>query len=128
MKLGPDGAKWELLSAEDVAGLVNEVKSFRHVTSVVIDHVCAAKSRWAFATADYLLPDAVAFLHIKAPKHLGSDAEKGAANEVYVHEFSGAELMAAYNRADVAHRGPRVWRRKVGSAEEIAINFCLKHL
>ena len=128
MKLGPDGNKWVLLSAEDVAGLTDEIKSFRHVTNVVIDHVCAAKSRWAFAAVDYLLADAVAFLHITPPKKLGKDAEDGANGEVYVHEFTGAELMASYNRAAVAHRGPRVWRRKVGSAEEIAINFCLKHL
>jgi hypothetical protein len=128
MKIGPDGALWVLLSTEDVAGLTDEIKSFRHVTNVVIDHVCAGKGRWAFSAVGYLLPDSVAFLHITPPKKLGKGAEDGANGEVYVHEFTGIELMAAYNRADVGHRGPRVWRRKVGSAEEIAINFCLKHL
>jgi hypothetical protein len=72
----------------------------------------------------------VAFLHITPPKNkkLNHDAEAGADGEVFVHEFTDKELMAAYNLADVSKRGPRVWRRKVGSSEEIAINFCLKKL
>jgi hypothetical protein len=130
MKIGPDGARWSLQSYKDVVGITEKFSSFRHVSNVQIDHVCAGKGRWAFSTADYLLPRSVAFLHLTPPKNkkLAKGAGVGDEGEVFVHEFTSKELLEAYNLADVSKRVPSVWRREVGSSEEIAINFCLKHL
>lgn len=128
MQLGPDGNNWEELTDGEVAGLTKEVKTFRHISKVAIDHLCAQKSRWAFTVFDSSLPHAVAFLHIRAPKKLDMLAGDDGNGATVVNEFTGPELLEAFNRADVGSRAPRVWRRNVASWDEIAINFCVKKL
>lgn len=133
LRIGPDGANWELLSEDEVMTLAADKKvTYKHNAKERILHVCAAMSGWGFVLPGHdegspfeLSPQSVSFLHIKRPSKLemlaGSDSG-------VTYEFTGLELQTAYNQAKRAW-GSYVWRRsnKDGSIE-VAINFCIQKL
>lgn len=122
MKLGADGANWELLSEDEIKALAATDTKYRHISKGPIDHLCAGKAGWAFEVFASSNPHGVAFLHIRPPKKL--DAAMGDGSNVNV--FTGADLLRGYNYAKEGVRAPRLWRRNVPGWDEIAINFCIK--
>lgn len=121
MKLGPDGAHWAVLTADEVVTLTTEHVLYQHIAAMPIRHLCAQKSGWAFTVFGSSLPHAVAFLHIRPPVALVA-AMGDAPNRL---EFSGADLLRCYLRAADGVRSPRVWRREMPNWDEIAVNFCV---
>jgi hypothetical protein len=121
MKLGPDGLNWVVYTDAEVAVQCATATWYRHVSNGPIPHLCAAKSGWAFTVYASTLPKAVTFLHIRSPAKLDEMMGPGSTNNWY----DGGTLHAAYIRAKVDVRSPRLWRRNVPGWDEIAINFCL---
>ncbi|GAA5171429.1 hypothetical protein [Viridibacterium curvum] len=124
MKIGPDGAKWELLCEQEIQALAVDMgtKKFRHISKSKIDHLCAGKGGWAFTVFSSSPPLSVVFLHIKSPKKLDEVMGEGAVT----NEFSGDDLLRGYRYAQQGSRSPRLWRRTTATWDEIAINFCIK--
>lgn len=123
MKLGPDGANWDLLDNQEIGALFNGQITFRHVPKQKVPHLCSGKGTWAFQVFTSSSPHGVVFLHIRPPQKLvevmGSDPN--------IMQISGATLLTSYNYAELGSRNPRVWRRNVPGWDEIAINFCVKN-
>jgi hypothetical protein len=125
LKLGPDGARWEVLSHDEVLALTADQKIvYRHNAVAKIPHLCASQGTWAFTIPEMdgiVLPQAVCFLYIKPPPMLAGLAAGGGVTLTY----TGAQLLVGYTRARTVWQS-HVWRRThVNTAIEIAINFCL---
>ncbi len=124
MKLGPDGQRWEVYTAEEITPLLSDLTfSASHNAVGAIHHLCAGQSKWAFTVPGLpdSLPQGVAFLYVKKPAHLAALAGGGGTT----YTFNGALLKRGYDQAD-ATWGSHIWRRiHVNGAIEIAINFCV---
>lgn len=123
MKLGPDGGNWDLLDRAEVVALFGGATNFRHAPRAAIQHLCASKGTWAFQIFTSSLPHGVVFLHIRPPAALV--AAMGA--DPNILNFTGPQMWAAYQYAEMGSRAPRVWRRNVAAWDEIAVNFCVKN-
>jgi len=123
MKLGPDGARWELLDEAEIQTLTNTGATYTHMSVAAVDHVCSQKGTWAFEVFTSSLPHAVAFFYIVQPRAL---AARGG-DDGHRYTYSGAELWASYQYAKDGSRAPRLWRRTHhDGAIEVAVNFCVK--
>jgi hypothetical protein len=120
--LGPDKG-WTLLSDDELADFcANAGKNLEHRGRSDYEHVCAAYSQWAFDAQDASYIRCVVFLHYNISaklREIMGTPDPG--NQVFV--FSGAELLATYNRVKRDEGEAHVWRRV--SHGEIAIDFCL---
>lgn len=123
MKLGPDGNDWDLLDDQEVTALFTGPATFRHIAKEKISHLCAGMGGWAFTVFSSSSPHAVAFLHLRTPSKL--DSVMGGGSNVLT--FTTAEMLKGYQYAQLGSRSPRVWRRNLRAADEIAINFCVKN-